>query len=78
MNLWPVEYFFEHIRHHLCVGATASPAKSDDKYAQKNVELVRGSSFHSDFLQKPYFNEYMIVFKQGAMNIRKFIKDKLY
>ena len=28
---------------------------SDDKYAQKSVQLVRGSSFRSDFLQNPYF-----------------------
>ena len=36
-------------------GATANPPKSDDKYAQKSVQLVRGSSFLSDFLQNPYF-----------------------
>ena len=35
--------------------ATANPPKSDDKYAQKSVQLVRGSSFRSDFLQNPYF-----------------------
>ena len=34
--------------------ATANPPKSDDKYAQKSVQLVRGSSFRSDFLQNPY------------------------
>ena len=38
------------------VGATANPPKSDDKYAQKSVQLVRGSSFRSDFLQNPDFN----------------------
>ena len=38
------------------VGATANPPKSDDKYAQKSVQLVRGSSFRSDFLQNPYFS----------------------
>jgi hypothetical protein len=37
------------------LGATANPPKSDDKYAQKSVQLVRGSSFHIDFLQNPYF-----------------------
>ena len=26
-------------------------------YAQKSVQLVRGSSFRSDFLQNPYFNK---------------------
>ena len=51
--------FFEHICHHFWVGATdaiANPAKSDDKYAQKSVQLVSGSSFRFDFLQNPYFN----------------------
>ena len=28
----------------------------DEKYAQKSVQLVRGSSFRSDFLQNPYFS----------------------
>ena len=55
MNLCPVEHFFEHICHHFWMGATAKP-KSDDKYAQKSVQLVRGSSFRSDFLQNPYFS----------------------
>ena len=36
-------------------GATATSPKSDEKYAQKSVQLVRGSSFLSDFLQNPYF-----------------------
>jgi hypothetical protein len=59
----PVEHFFEQICHHFWVGATANPLgstanppKSDAKYAQKSVQLVRGSSFRSDFLQNPYFN----------------------
>ena len=38
------------------LGATANPPRSDDKYAQKSVQLVRGSSFRSDFLQNPYIN----------------------
>ena len=42
MNLWPV--------------ATANPPKSDDKYAQKSVQLVRGSYFRSDYFQNPYFS----------------------
>ena len=37
------------------MGATANPLKSDDKYGQKSVQLVRGSFFRSDFLQNPYF-----------------------
>ena len=36
-------------------GLLLHPPKSDDKYAQKSVQLVRGSSFRSDFLQNPYF-----------------------
>ena len=58
MILWPVEHFFEHICHHFWVGLLLHllpPPKSDDKCAQKNVQLVRGSSFGSDFLQYTYF-----------------------
>ena len=62
MNLWPVEHFFEHICYHFWVGLLLHsvgwllhPPKSDDKYAQKSVQLVRGSSFPSDLLQNPYF-----------------------
>ena len=39
----------------LLVDATANPPKSYDKYAQKSVQLVRGSSFRCDLLQNPYF-----------------------
>ena len=28
-----------------------------DKYVEKGVQLVRGSSFRNDLLQNPYFNE---------------------
>ena len=42
-------------------GATAHPPKSDDKYAQKSVQLVRGSSFRCDFLQNPYFKSQLIL-----------------
>ena len=37
------------------VGLLLHPPKSDDKYAQKSVQLVRGLSFRSDFLQNLYF-----------------------
>ena len=63
MNLWQVEHFFEYICHHSWVGATgatANPPKSDDKYAQKSVQLVKGSSFRSEFLQNPYFGKLML------------------
>ena len=76
MTLWPVEHFFEQICHHFWVGATANPLgvtanqpKSDDKYAQKSVQLVRGLSFRSDFLPNPYFR-----WKQNVGP--KFIKSK--
>ena len=29
----------------------------DDKYVEKSVQLVRGSSFRNDLLQNPYFNK---------------------
>ena len=28
----------------------------DDKYVEKSVQLVRGSSFRNDLLQNPYFS----------------------
>ena len=56
MNLWEVEHFFEHICHDFLVGLLLHLSKSDDKYAQKSVQLVRGSAFWSDFLQNPYFS----------------------
>ena len=37
------------------MGAIANQPKNDDKYAKKSVQLVRGSSFRSEFLQNPYF-----------------------
>ena len=48
MNLWPVEHFL--------LGAIANPPKSDGKYVEKSVQVVRGSSFRNDLLQSPYFN----------------------
>ena len=44
MKLWPVEHFFEHICHHFWVGLLLH---------QQSVQLVRVSSFQSDFLQNP-------------------------
>ena len=40
--------------------ATANIPKSDDKYAQKSVQLVRGSPFRNDLLQNPYFKKSVI------------------
>ena len=62
MKLWAVENFFEHICHLFWVSATANPPKSDDKYAQKSVQLLRGSSFRSYFLQNSYFSTYIEIF----------------
>ena len=59
MNLWPVEHFFQHICHHFWVGLLLHPTnqlKSDDKYVEKNVQLVRGSFVRNDLLQNPYFS----------------------
>ena len=63
MSLWPVEHFFWAYLSLLLgglrlspVGLLLHPPKSDDKYAQKSVQLVRGSSFRSEFLQNPYFS----------------------
>ena len=69
MNFWPVEHFFEHISHHFWVGLLLHllhPSKSDDKYAQKSVQLVRGSSFWSDFLQNPYFSQFFLTVGQKS------------
>ena len=62
MNLWPVEHFFEYISHHFWVGLLLPPVglllhppKSDDKYAQKSVQLVRGSYFRKYLFQNTYF-----------------------
>jgi hypothetical protein len=46
-------------------GVTANPPKSDDKYAQKSVQLVRVSSFQSDLLQNPYFRGLFQIIKNN-------------
>ena len=38
------------------LGLPLHPPKSDEKHAQKSVQLVRGSSFRNDLLQNPYFS----------------------
>jgi hypothetical protein len=35
---------------------TRGESNFDDKYIEKSVQLVRGSSFRNDLLQNPYFN----------------------
>ena len=49
MNLWPVEHFSFNLK----IGEGES--NLDDKYVEKSVQLVRGSSFQNDLLQNPYF-----------------------
>ena len=33
----------------------------DDKYVEKSVQLVIGSSFRNDLLQNPYFSQYLLL-----------------
>ena len=71
MNLWPVEHFFQHrylsskldspliktlIRFSSNQNIGEGESNFDDKYVEKNVQLVRGSSFRNDLLQNPYKN----------------------
>ena len=46
----------------------ANPPKSDDKYVEKSVQLVRGSSFQNDLLQNPYF-KYQLLNEIELVNI---------
>ena len=48
MNLWPVE----HLSPHFGVPVVLPVPQSEEK----NVQLVRGLSFRSDFLHNPYFS----------------------
>ena len=62
MNLWPVENFFIILVIPFWLGLLlhpANPPKSDDKYVEKSVQLVRGSSFRNELLQNPYFRTCM-------------------
>ena len=47
MNLWTIEHFFPHFGVPVVLEVPQSEEKS--------VQLVRGSSFRSDFLQNQYF-----------------------
>jgi hypothetical protein len=49
------------------VGLLLHPLKSDDKYAEKSVQLVRGSSFRSDFLQNPYFKRILHTYTKTGL-----------
>ena len=59
MNLWAVEHFLDifliKIRFLLSNVLIRGESNFDDKYVEKSVQLVRGSSFQNDLLQNPYF-----------------------
>ena len=55
MNLWTIEHFFPHFGVPVVLEVPQSEEKS--------VQLVRGSSFRSDFLQNPYFSNFGIIIK---------------
>ena len=57
MDLWPVDYFFQHICHHFWVGLL--------------LHLVKGSSFWNDVLQMPYINEKPIRSKNKSLKENK-------
>ena len=64
MNLWPVEHFFPHFRHELFPGSSSCfrvPAVLEvPQNEEKSVQLVKGSSFRSDFSHNPYFSKIQI------------------
>ena len=43
------------VTSHFGAIAIANPPKSDDKYVEKSVQLVRGSFSRNDLLHNPYF-----------------------
>ena len=44
----------------LCNVLIRGESNLDDKYVEKSVQLVRGSSFQNDLLQNPYFNIFVV------------------
>ena len=68
MNLWPVEHFFNmmKIRFSLSNVLIRGESNFDDKYVEKSVQLVRGSSYRNDLLQIPYFTKYSVFFQIAA------------
>ena len=65
MKLWPVEpmlntffyIFIIKIRFSSNQKIGEGESNFDDKYVEKSVQLVRGSSFRNDLLQNPYFSQ---------------------
>ena len=58
MKLWPVEHIFVikiRFSSNENIGLDGE-SNFDDKYVEKSVQLVRGSSFQNDLLQNPYFS----------------------
>ena len=52
----PVIKTLERIRFSSNQNIGEGESNFDDKYVEKSVQLVRGSSFRNDLLQNPYFN----------------------
>ena len=64
MHLWPVEHFFHHKR------VPVVPFCDE-----KRVQLVRGASFRSDFLQNPYFK---FTFQNWMLNSKNKSRTIIY
>ena len=64
------------------MGAISNPPKSDDKYFERSVELVRGWSFRKALLQNSYFrtntNFWLVLFQkfEEALKLKKEAKKK--
>ena len=68
MKLWPVEHFW------LTFFPDQDRFSADlEKKGAKNVQLVRGSFFLSDFLQNPYFSDICFMLEMGYECIIFFI-----
>ena len=68
MNLWPVEHLLSKLDSPspmfwlvknliLSNDLIRGESNFDDKYVEKSVQLVRGSSFRNDLLQNPYLKK---------------------
>ena len=52
----PLIKILERIRFSSNQNIGEAESNFDDKYVEKSVQVVRGSSFRDDLLQNPYFN----------------------
>ena len=55
---------FKHFFPHFLTGCAANQEKSEEKSEEKSVQLVRASSFRSDFLQNSYFSELLKIYRE--------------